>query len=143
MPALPQLPNQEPPRPQQLALPDFGIMPHSGQAELMAIVVTDAVGIRKMVKRKKVMIRKSGYSVSKHTDSTLNFRLTFADLHALKPALVRFPAASTSTILVPTTARSATTDSTRFLERAAVWTHDIACRRKRCAYWCACYLQSC
>ena len=37
LPALPHVPNQEPPRPQQLALPDFPIVPHFGHAELIVV----------------------------------------------------------------------------------------------------------
>ena len=43
LPALPQFPNQEPPRPQQLILPDFLMLPHLGHTELMVVVM--AVGV--------------------------------------------------------------------------------------------------
>ena len=36
-PALPQFPNQEPPRPQQLILPDRFVIPHMGHTELIVI----------------------------------------------------------------------------------------------------------
>ena len=35
----PQLLNQEPPRPQQLLFPDFGMVPHLGHTEVMVVVV--------------------------------------------------------------------------------------------------------
>ena len=43
LPALPQSPNQEPLRPQQLTLPDFFAIPHLGHTMLMIIVVTAVV----------------------------------------------------------------------------------------------------
>ena len=52
-PALPHFPNQEPPRPQQLILPDFAIVPHTGHMEIMGVVVTAGSGVWKMVKRTK------------------------------------------------------------------------------------------
>ena len=38
--SFPQFPNQDPPRPQQLALPDLLIVPHSGHTDMLAVVVT-------------------------------------------------------------------------------------------------------
>merc|ERR1712032_86042 len=38
LPAVPQSPNQEPPRPQQLIFPDFAMMPHLGHTELIVVV---------------------------------------------------------------------------------------------------------
>ena len=42
LPVPAQFPNQEPPRPQQLSLPDFRIVPHLAQTELMVFVVATA-----------------------------------------------------------------------------------------------------
>ena len=42
LPILPQFLNQDPPRPQQLILPDFLIVPHLEHAELIAIVAVAA-----------------------------------------------------------------------------------------------------
>ena len=50
----------------------------------------------------------------------VNLELTFADLRAFKPPVINISVADTSAILIPSTARSATTDSTGFLERAAL-----------------------
>ena len=50
----------------------------------------------------------------------ISLALTFASLHALKPPVINVSVASTSTVLKPSTARSATTDSAGFLERAAL-----------------------
>ena len=48
----------------------------------------------------------------------IGLELTFADLDALRPPVINVPVADTSAILKPSTARSATTDSAGFLERA-------------------------
>ena len=60
----------------------------------------------------------------KHVSTPSTLGLTLAGLHALDPAVVQFIIASTSTILIPSTARSTTTDPPGFLERATLWTHD-------------------
>ena len=57
-----------------------------------------------------------------HIHATEFFQLTFACLRAFKPAVISFSVASASAILIPNTARSATTDSAGFLERAAFGT---------------------
>ena len=49
-----------------------------------------------------------------------NPKLTFASLDALKPPVISISVAGTSTILIPSAATSATTDSTGFSERAAL-----------------------
>ena len=51
----------------------------------------------------------------------LSLELTFAGLHALKPPVINVSVAGTSTVLKPSTTRSATTDSAGFPERAALW----------------------
>ena len=61
----------------------------------------------------------------------ISLELTFASLDALKPAVVNVPVAGTSTTLKPSTARSATTASAGFLERAALWA-----RRRTSGHWC-------
>ena len=48
-----------------------------------------------------------------------NTELTFAGLHSLKPPVINISVADTSTVLVPSTARSATTDSAGLLKLAA------------------------
>ena len=50
LPAAPQLPNQEPPRPQQLILPDFLIIPHLEHKELTLVVVAAGVYAWELVK---------------------------------------------------------------------------------------------
>ena len=49
------------------------------------------------------------------------FGLTFTGLQAFKPPVLHISVAGSSAVLVPSTAGSATTDSTGFLERAALW----------------------
>ena len=51
-----------------------------------------------------------------------SIKLTFADIDALKPVVTSLSVAGTAAILIPRTARSATTDSSGFLEPAALWT---------------------
>ena len=50
-------------------------------------------------------------------------RLTVTGLRALKPTVLDVSVISTSTVIEPSTARSATTGSAGFLERAALWAH--------------------
>ena len=55
-----------------------------------------------------------------------SFVLTLAaGFHALEPPVINVFVASPSAVIEPSTARSATTDSARFPERAALW----ACHR--------------
>ena len=54
-------------------------------------------------------------------------KLTFACLDAIKPHVISVSVAGTSAVLIPSTARSATTDSAGFLKRAALCTrHRIS-----------------
>ena len=59
-------------------------------------------------------------SATAHVNKVNNNRLTFAGVHAIKPAVLYIFVASTSTVLVPSTTRSATTDSSGFLEHATL-----------------------
>ena len=45
---------------------------------------------------------------------------TFAGCHALRPPVINIFVADTSAVLIPSTARSAATDSAGLLERAAL-----------------------
>ena len=49
----------------------------------------------------------------------VSFELTFAGRHAFKPLVINIIVVGTSTVLKPSTARSATTVPARFLEHAA------------------------
>ena len=56
--------------------------------------------------------------------------LTFAaGLHALNPPVLHVSVPSSSAVLEPSTARSATTDSPGFLERAALWARHLISTR--------------
>ena len=121
LPAIPQFPNQEPPRPQQLILLDFRMVPHLGHTALLGVVVSAGVGIWRMVKGTQLnTLRKPLVSVSKHAYAAFNLALTFASLQALKPTVNRVSVTSTSTIPVPSTTGGTTTYSPEFLERAAL-----------------------
>ena len=50
----------------------------------------------------------------------VNIELTFAGLHALRPPVISVSVRGTSTILIPSTARSATTDSAGLFKLAAL-----------------------
>ena len=66
-------------------------------------------------------------------------KLTFAGLHTLKPAVTSVSVDGTSAVLIPSTAGSATTDSTGFLKRTALWTRHFTGRgNDQCARadWC-------
>ena len=61
--------------------------------------------------------------------SLISLRLTFAGLHALKPPVVDISVTGTPTVLVPSTARSATTNSAGFQELSTLWArHQISDR---------------
>ena len=64
-------------------------------------------------------------TVNKHVSILFALGLTFAGLHALDPAVFKFIIAGTSTILIPSTARSTTTGSPGFCERATLWTRNL------------------
>ena len=64
----------------------------------------------------------SSMSTGKHAFAVVNLGLTFAGLHAIQPTVTQCSVASTSTIFIPSAARSATADSPGFVEHAAVWT---------------------
>ena len=52
----------------------------------------------------------------------MSLGLTFADFDALKPFVLHVFVTGPSTLLKPSTAGSAATDSAGFLERATLWT---------------------
>ena len=59
----------------------------------------------------------------KQVEDVVALELTFTRRHALKPLMIDFIVVGTSAVLKPSTARSATTFSARFLERAACEAH--------------------
>ena len=99
------------------------IVPHLGHTELTIVVATPGVYMRALVKLKENNVKKKTEQESFYTP--LRLALTFARFHALKPAVINVSVSGTSTILVPSTTRSATTDSAGFLERAALWARQF------------------
>ena len=98
-------------------------MPHLGHAELVSVVVTVDIGMCSVVEGKTKKAKKiARVEVSKQASVSANYRLTFAGLHALKPAMTRISVVDISTVLIPRATISATTHSSRFLENAAVGT---------------------
>ena len=55
----------------------------------------------------------------------VSLELTFAGLGALKPPVTSVSVASTPAIIIPSTARSTTTGSAGFPERAALWARHL------------------
>ena len=58
----------------------------------------------------------------------INLGLTFAGLDTLKPPVISVSVVGTSTILIPITARSATTGFAGFPEHAALWARHLIAR---------------
>ena len=59
-----------------------------------------------------------------------SLELTFAGLRALEPPVVNISIASTSAVLIPSAARSATTGCAGFLRDAAFGAHNTDSRRR-------------
>ena len=121
LPTVPQLFNQEPPRAQQLLLPDFLVVPHFRQKGLMRVLLVPSVlSFPTLVKQKsKNHIPSQSLFHANEDDEP-----TFAGLHALRPPVMNVFVACTSAILIPSTARSATTDSPEFGESTALRTRE-------------------
>ena len=133
LPPLPHVPNQEPPRPQQLNLPDFSMIPHLEHKELIIVVIVIA-GVYMSASVKDIK-SKTPWSVTVyiHTDC---LALTFAGLYTLEPPVIHVSSIGTSALLKPNTARSATAGSARFFERAALRTRQCISDRQD-EGWCA------
>ena len=65
------------------------------------------------------MLKQSMLNLSDDYLHVVSLQLTFARINALRPPVINVSIASTSTVLKPSTARSATTVPARFLEHAA------------------------
>ena len=63
--------------------------------------------------------------------------LTFAGLHALKPLVINASVAGTSAVLVPSTARSATTNFAGLRKLATLWAFHLMSNRRGDG-WCTC-----
>ena len=99
------------------------MMPHLGHTELTVDSVAAGVYMWALVKdtKEKALSQPLSEDVS-----TLSIQLTFAGLHAIEPPVINVFVTGTSTVLKPSTARSATTGSVRFLKRAAFWARHWA-----------------
>ena len=87
-------------------------MPHLGHTELMLAVVTAGVHMWALVKRQKLKHVSTHSLVCERIYlNGVSLGLTFAGIDALKPPVFSVSVADTSTILIPSTATSATTDS--------------------------------
>ena len=121
--ALPQFPNQEPPRPQQLLLPDLPMVPHLGHTETMAVPLAAGVACVSIGQRNE--LTNPWHMLAIHHLHVIHAELTFAGLHAFRPLVINILAAKSSTVIEPSTARSATTQSTGFLEHSTLWTRYV------------------
>ena len=106
------------------------MIPHLGHTELAIVVVAAGVlyvGIGQRHKEENAVTVNShcvACAISLYLHA-INLELTVASLDALKPSVTNVPVADTSTILKPSTARSATTESAGLLKPAAL----CACHR--------------
>ena len=64
-----------------------------------------------------------------HLIYAISIELTLAGLQTLNPPVIYVSVAGTSTLLKPSTTRSATTDSAGFLKCAALWARHRAINR--------------
>ena len=90
------------------------MMPHLGHTVLVVVVVAASVYVYVVVDQStKMKTRKQSHCLvcERIYLAGVSFGLTFAGLDALKPPVISVAVAGTSTILIPSTARSATTDS--------------------------------
>ena len=99
------------------------MVPHFGHTELMVVVVRagDLYEDIDQIQRRKTIEYALSHGVLLLLDIT-SLVLTFAGLHAVKPPVIYVFVCSISAVLVPSTTRSATTDSAGFLEHATLWT---------------------
>ena len=96
-------------------------MPHSRHTSLGRDVVTTVGDMQIMVKEKTIKTpTMSSCIVSELLLTAICIGLTFASLHALNKTVVDVSVATISTILMPSTTRSATTYSSGFLEHTTV-----------------------
>ena len=99
------------------------MVPHLGHTELTVVLVVAGVYMWAGQRQKRDMLQQTLLTLGNNYLHALSLELTFAGLHSFKPPVINISIASTSTVLKPSTVRSATTDSAGFLERATFWTH--------------------
>ena len=71
LPALPQLPNQDPPRAQQLLFPDFWMEPHVGHSKLMIAALSAGVCVHIWALMSQMNIAKTLSALSQREDLRL------------------------------------------------------------------------
>ena len=106
------------------------MVPHLRHTELMVVVMAVGgfyAGIGQTQKEGKRY--DSAVMCCGGLQHVMSLLLTFAGLDALKPTVSYVSVCSSSTVLVPSTARSATTDSAGFREDAALWTCNLTKNR--------------
>ena len=91
----------------------------------MMVVAVAGGGLYEGIGQKKKYQNAITFTESWWITTCISLGLTFAGLHAFKPTVIYVFVCITSTILVPITARSATTSSAGFRERAALWTCNL------------------
>ena len=106
------------------------MVPHLEHTEPTIVVLAGGGYMRLLISRhkKRKILSHSLFSLSEmRFYMTSDIELTFAGFDAFRPLVTDVSVGDTSTVLIPSTARSATTASARFLERAALWTsHGIS-----------------
>ena len=97
------------------------MVPHMGHMDLLATVVVISVGVHMqlLAKEAKEMLNSNCLVISSHIYA-IGLELTFAGLQTFKPPVFDISVDATSTVLKPSTTRSAATNSARFLECAAL-----------------------
>ena len=85
------------------------------------------VYIQTCIKTKREKARSNRSLLVQH-EGVVGIGLTFAGLHALKPAVISVAVAGTSAVFIPSTSRSTTTGSGGVLECTTLWAHHIASR---------------
>ena len=110
------------------------MVPHFGHMEAVIAVVTAGVHIYALVRDTKEENAIPTHATSKwgsiYVGSTISLKLTLAGLQAFKPSVFHFSVPGSSTLPKPSTARSATTFSAGFLERAACLAHHLISNRR-------------
>ena len=97
-------------------------MPHLAHTKLMIFIAAAGVGIWTLAKSKKrETLQQSLLSLSDDSIHAISLELTFARIHTFEPPVINVSVAGTPTVLKPSTARSATTESAGFTELAAFW----------------------
>ena len=94
----------------------------------MAVIVAAGVCMWALVKTQKRRKHENTSLVGLRQNLSTSLGLTFAGVDALRPHVISVSIAGTSTILIPSTARSATTDSACFLKRTALGARHLIAR---------------